>query len=125
SPRLTPWSPARPHVCGQRSARTKPSLPPDTVSHCLRGLLHGPAFRVSPISLLEDSPNETPGRTTKLREPSEHERQTPCSQLKTDLGILILFRTSRNRLTNQKNSSTDQQLVIAFVAVGQLWARRA
>src|ERR1700730_2043446 len=59
--RPKPWLPALSCVCGRRSVRTKPSLPPDIVSCCLRRLSHSasPGFpryllgRVAPTKLPE------------------------------------------------------------------------
>src|SRR5437016_3982927 len=60
SPPPTRWSQARLHVCEQRSARTKPSLPPNRASR-LRGVdfFHGPSCALPDI-FLKDSPKDTP-----------------------------------------------------------------
>src|SRR5260370_42365810 len=87
SPLPRPWLPAKSHACGERSAKTKPSLPPNRVSHCERGAFHGPAFCV-PRYLLGNSPKDTSDDAYEHRQQRcHHGGRMQRSQLKTDLEI--------------------------------------
>src|SRR3979411_2975488 len=89
SPRPKPLSPVRSHDCGERSARTKPSLPPNRISHCERGLFPRPNLLRFPDIFLEGSPKENSRQATIRREPLRHGAAMQCSQLKTNLEFLI------------------------------------
>jgi hypothetical protein len=71
--------------------RTEPSLPPDIVSRCVRGLSNGRALEFPRCLLGGVAPTKLPATQQGAESHSDNGRHPKRSQLKTDLESGLVF----------------------------------